>query len=114
MRRGVLLALASAVVMVLLWVMNCSGPQPVVTAVRLTEPTSVDAPYRVEVELLNRWRGHGEVAVTVRLRDPGSGRRVVEERHVSLEGNERVVLVVELLAPPGRYEPEVTVQCPLP
>ena len=112
MWRGMLLSGGVASVLLALWVWNCTGPKPVITATSLRPLTSPGAPYRVEVEIENRWRGDGEVAALVRLRDRVTGRVVQAEHKVRLDGHERALVVAELAAPPGDYIPEVMVTYP--
>ena len=108
--RGLVLA-AVALALATLWVLNCSGPSPVVADVQLLQPRGEGAPYRVEVTIRNQGVGHGEVAVTVRLRDR-NGRMLREERKVVLEPRETTLVVVEIPAPRGEYTPEVEVEYP--
>ena len=98
--------LAVAVIAVL-WVANCSGPQPAVSDVRLIAPQSDGAPYRVEATIRNTSRGHGEVAVTVRLREEQTGRSIETDRKVDLDPHETTLLVADVAAPPGNYAPDV-------
>ena len=109
MRLGV--GLVAVAVIAVLWVANCSGPQPSVGDVRLIPPPSDGAPYRVEATIRNTGRGHGEVAVTVRLRDdrPPERRNRPQAR---LEEHETTLLVADVPAPPGQYTPDVEVVYP--
>ena len=110
MRLGV--GLVAVAVIAVLWVANCSGPQPSVGDVRLIPPSSDGAPYRVEATIRNTGRGHGEVAVTVRLRDDRAGRSVETDRKLDLEEHETTLLVADVPAPPGQYTPDVEVVYP--
>lgn len=96
----------------LLWVRSCSGPDPVVESVRLVEPASDGAPYRVEAVVRNRGVGQGQVALTVRLRDRTSGRTLQQDKRVQLERDETMLAVVEVMAPRGSYAPQVEASYP--
>jgi len=95
-----------------LWVVNCSGPRASVRDVRLIEPASDGAPYRVEATIANTSGGQGEVAVTVRLRDQQTGRTVEADRKLDLEEHETTLLVADLPAPRATYTPSVEVVYP--
>jgi hypothetical protein len=95
-----------------LWVANCSGPRATVNDVRLIAPATDGAPYRVEATIANTGGGHGELAVTVRLRDEQTGRTVETERKVELEEHETTLLIADLPAPAGSYTPTVEVVYP--
>ncbi len=107
-----LLTLVAVVAAATLWVLNCSGPQPEVGAVRLVEPAVPGGPYRVEALIQNRSWGEGEVALTLRLHDPANGRTIQTDRKVALRGNETTLLVTEIQAPPGTYRAEVEATYP--
>ena len=112
MAMRVMLLLVLAAASAGLWVVNCSGPRPAVAAVRLVEPGADGAPYRVEAAIHNRGRGHGQVAVTVRLRDAVSGQAYQKEESLVLGAGETAAVVAEIQAPPGRYVPQVTAEYP--
>ncbi|MFN8534830.1 MAG: hypothetical protein U0556_14935 [Dehalococcoidia bacterium] len=112
MGKAIGMVVLSLVAAALLWVVNCSGPRPEVRDVRLQAPESDGAPYRIEVEIANPWRGHGQAAVTIRLIDTDRGLTVIEQRKIALEPDEQTVLVAEIAAPPGRYTPQVEVRYP--
>ncbi len=104
--------LVGAVVVVALWVANCSGPEAEVTSVQLLEPATESAPYRVQVAVQNQGPGHGEVNVIARLRDHATGYTFQESRTAALEAKETTLVVVEVYAPRGSYSPEVEVEYP--
>ena len=104
--------LGVAVAIAALWVMNCSGPQPSVTNVRMIEPRAEATPYRVEATIHNKGNGQGQVAVTVRLRDRASDQTIQEDRKAVLKAGETTLVVVEMQAPRGDYTPEVEVEYP--
>jgi hypothetical protein len=95
-----------------LWVMNCSGPRPLVTEVSVARPSDGSSLHRVAAVLRNQAGGAGEVQVTVRLRDRTTGQTVQRQETVSLTGAEVTRLVLPIEAPPGDYAPEVEVQYP--
>lgn len=101
-----------AVVVGFLWVRNCSGPDPVVTGVRLVEPHAEATPYRVEATVRNRRDGEGQAQITVRLRDQSSGRTVQEQKNVNFASKETTLVVVDVDAPAGSYKPEVDASYP--
>jgi hypothetical protein len=112
MKGRILATLAATIAAVALWVVNCSGPAPVVTGVRVDEPVGQGTPYRIEATIHNRGVGHGQVSVSVRLRDRASGWIVEKEEQVTLDRGETAVIVAELQAPPGQYAPEVSAVYP--
>jgi hypothetical protein len=107
-----LLPLFAALAAAFLWVTNCSGPQPSVVDVRVTEPEMPDQPYLVEATVRNRGPGHGQINVVVRLRDMDTGDTFQDERQVQLDVGETARVVAEIMAPAGSYEPEVEVEYP--
>ena len=101
------------VVLVGLWINRCSGPRPeVVGAPIVRAPQAPGEPYHVETTVRNLGPGHGEVQLTVRLRDAASGRGYEREETAQLEAGEQVSVVAEIFAPPGTYEPQVEVTYP--
>ena len=101
-----------AAILTVLWVMNCSGPQPSVSNVRLIEPSNQGAPYRIESLIQNEGRGHGQVAVKFRLRDRTTEQTIQEDRKAVLEPGETARVSAEIQAPPGDYAPEVEAEYP--
>lgn len=91
----------------ILWVVNCSGPQPAVTGVQVRPPDAPGAPYVLEASLENRGRGQGQVAVTGRLIDRATGRTYEESARTDLAPRERSIVAIPFNAPPGEYEGEV-------
>ncbi|MBI4499172.1 MAG: hypothetical protein HY689_14880 [Chloroflexi bacterium] len=104
--------LALVVALIVLWVLNCSGPRPVVTEVRLIAPRSAGAPYRVAATIRNAGRGHGEVKVLFRLQDRAGTHTVQQDHRVTLAAYETTIVAAEVMAPPGDYTPEVEVSYP--
>jgi len=104
-RLGALLLLT--VVLTVVWVAECTGPRPVVGDVRLLEPSTNEEPYRVEANVTNAARGHGEVAVTIKIQDEASGRTVQTDRHLELDSYESAHVIADILAPPATYTPSV-------
>jgi hypothetical protein len=95
-----------------LWVTQCSGPRPTVTAVQMQPPTAPGAPYQIQATVQNNGLGHGEAQLTFRLRNPATGASVQEERNVSLDNGETTVVVASLNAPQASYVPEVEATYP--
>jgi hypothetical protein len=63
--------------------------------------------------VVNPWRGHGQVDVTIRLRDTATGRHVMgDDQHIELEAHDTVFVSAEVMAPSGQYAPEVEVVYP--
>jgi hypothetical protein len=101
------LGLLVTIVLTVLWVSECTGPRPVVGDVRLDPPASEGAPYRVEASVTNTGRGHGEVAVTIRLRDESSDRSVQTDRRIELDEHETTRIIADIVAPTATYTPDV-------
>src|SRR4051812_19446778 len=99
--------LLAAMLLAILWVAECTGPRPVVGEVWLDPPTTNGAPYRVEASVTNTGRGHGEVAVTIRLRDETSGWSVQTDRRIELDEHETTRIIADIVAPAATYTPAV-------
>ena len=104
-RLGLLVLLTAA--LTAWWVAECSGPRPVVGDVRLLSPTVEGGPYRVEASVTNASRGHGEVAVTIKIQDQASGRTIQTDRKLDLDEHESTRIIADIVAPPGTYVPTV-------
>jgi len=100
-------------VVVVAWVAQCSGPLPIVEAQEMEEPEQPGDPYRVVAVVRNAGPGHGEIRVTFRLRDAGSGAAYAEERTIELERGDTIRVVAELHAPPRAYQAEVDAAYPV-
>ena len=100
------------VALTVLWVANCSGPEPKVAGVRLQEPTEEGGPYRIDALIQNEGPGHGQVEVMFRLVNRATGQTVEEDKETALEPRERTLVTVEIKAPKGDYEPRVEVEYP--
>jgi hypothetical protein len=105
LRLSVLVLVTAA--LTVFWVAECSGPRPVVGDVRLLAPTVDGGPYRVEASVTNAGRGHGEVAVTVKIQDQASGRTVQTDRKLDLDAHESTRILADIPAPPATYVPTV-------
>jgi hypothetical protein len=107
---GTVLAVAAAFV---LWVANCSGPQPVIVgAPSVTPPTQAGQPYQVASTVANHGTGHGQVEVTFRLKNAATGEVYQRQEQVVLEADEQARVVANIPAPEGSYEPDVEVEYP--
>jgi hypothetical protein len=104
MGRGLAASVGVGLVLVALWLWNCTGPRPEVTSVRRLPPVVAGLPYRVEAEIDNHWGGLGDVAVVVRLRDRASGRTVQADDKLQLDRYERA----HWWSPSGRPRPAST------
>jgi len=112
-RWSVLLGLVITVALVGLWINRCSGPRAEVVGPPIVRaPQAPGEAYHVEATVRNAGPGHGEVQVTVRLRDRASGRGYESEQTAQLEAGEQVSVVAEIFAQPGTYEPQVEVSYP--
>lgn len=110
--KPMLLLTVLASILTVLWVRNCSGPLPIVAGLEIVPPGEPNAPYLLRAEVRNEGSGHGEVEVVFRLRDRRTGRTVEHSSSVELEPGEDTLVVGEIAAPPGDYEPEVEVDYP--
>jgi hypothetical protein len=88
----------------------CSGPHATATDTRV-RPSSRAGFYRVETRLENAG-GSGQVDVIVHLRNRETGRTVTQQQPVDLQRHDHADVAVEIPAPPGNYDVDVTVQYP--
>ena len=80
---------------------------------RVEAPPEVGAPYRVVAIVRNHGSGHGEVQVTLWLRDPATGEMFQQQERVTLASEETAHVAAEILAPPGHaYAPEAEAEYP--
>lgn len=102
-----------ALVVLVLWISQCSGPRPeLVGAPVVRPPASPGDAYHVEATVRNAGPGHGEVQVVARLRERSSGRAYQRDETIQLDAGEQAGIVVEVFAPPGDYEPHVEINYP--
>lgn len=106
------LPLALVIALAALWVINCSGPRPSASHLRVQPPQSAGEPYLLSAVISNGGIGHGEVEVTFSLRDRATGSIYAQSETVTLEENEQAVVTVAINAPPGSYTPQVQVDYP--
>lgn len=109
---GTLIAVVAFLVLATLWVVNCSGPRASASDLSAQAPTSANPAYQLSAAIHNTGPGHGEVQVTFRLRDRGSGRTFEQMQSVSLDAGETSVVSVQITAPSGNYTPEVEISYP--
>jgi hypothetical protein len=95
------------------WVMQCTGPKPRVEDVTVREPDQPGAPYLVDVQVRNTWRGHGEIQVQAKLHDKTADRVYEGQQNASLEPMDVINVVVEVQARRGTYEPDVELVYPV-
>ncbi len=101
------------VVLLVLWVTQCSGPRPeVVGSPQLRAPESPGQPYVVDARVRNGGPGHGQVQVTARLRDTATGQAYQRDEQVQLEPGEDARVAIEVQAPLGEYQPDLEVTYP--
>jgi hypothetical protein len=112
MKIRLVIFIALAGILTFFWVVRCTGPDPSIADVRLIEPEAQDRPYQVEATIRNRNGQRGQVEVNVSLTDTDTGDIFQESLDVSFEGEESVVIVSEIQAPPASYEVEVKASYP--
>lgn len=100
-----------AAVLVVLWVVNCSGPRPEVTGVELREPEQEGDPYVALATIRNRMRGPGEVRVEVSLRGE-DGRVFSKSETTEIGGHGELTLTFEFPLPEGEYKATADVSYP--
>jgi hypothetical protein len=110
--RG-LVALTIIVALAGLWVWQCTGPDPVISNVRLEEPGQPGDPYTVLAQLDNdRW-SHGTVTVNFEVVDKNNGDVYREQKNIQIEeGDDALNVSAEISAPDGEYEPGVEADYP--
>jgi hypothetical protein len=94
------------------WLLQCTGPWPEIQSVAVREPPLAGLPYEIDVQVRNKWRGHGELQVYAELHDAASGRGYQGKQNATIEPREIINVVVEIQAAPGNYEPRVKVEYP--
>jgi hypothetical protein len=67
---------------------------------------------RVEIDVANRSRGHGQATLEVSLRNRDSGVEIIAHRTLELRGHQRVHLTADIPAPRGTYEARVNATYP--
>jgi hypothetical protein len=80
---------------------GCGGPRPSVESVELVEP-HLPGCVRVQLVVVNRAGGHGEVQIEITLR-ARSGNTLAAEHPMELDGHQRLELDVDIPAPEGDY-----------
>lgn len=98
---------------------GCAGPDPAIERVAIVAPRLAGR-VRVELVVVNRSGGHGQVEVEIRLRPrdavPGTVPAIVPgiviDRPVELDAHERAELTVDVPAPDGDYTADARVQYP--
>ena len=96
-----------------LWVAQCSGPRPeVMGSPTVTPPAQPGQPYVVAATIANHGPGHGQVEVTLRLKDVATGQLYQQQEQLNLESGEQSRVVTSIFAPVASYTPEVQVQYP--
>jgi hypothetical protein len=101
-----------ALMLGVVWIMQCSGPMPSVEQVTLRDPAQPGLPYEVDVRVRNRWRGHGEIQLTAQLVDASTGRRYEAQQTAALQPDEIIHVIVPVQADKGTYEAHVEADYP--
>lgn len=105
-------AVLAVLVLCTLWVVNCSGPRPIVKHMQLIAPRTQGGAYQAQALIYNDGPGHGEVNVTFRLRNIVSGQTVEATSKVALQSGETSLVSAALPAPSGSYALEVDARYP--
>jgi hypothetical protein len=95
-----------------LWVINCTGPRPSWSHLRVQPPSGSSQSYQVSLEVTNTGPGHGQIDVVVRLKSKRTGQTYEQDQTVMLQSGETSVVNMQIGAPPGQYTPEVDLQYP--
>jgi hypothetical protein len=96
------LAVVAATVVALV---GCAGPDPMIERIDLVAPR-LPGHVRVELVVVNRSGGHGQIQIEIRLREARSGRELAAEHPLELDAHQHVELIVEIPAPEGAYTAE--------
>lgn len=95
-------SLAWVHVSLLVALVGCAGPDPEVTRVAVTD-TARSGVVRVDVDVVNRSRGHGQITLEISLVHRGDGTTIVAERTLDLEAHQRSHVTADIPAPEGPY-----------
>lgn len=112
MKTRLLLTASIIGLLALLWVWQCSGPDPTVTDVQIIEPTEADAPYQVVATIRNTNSQDGSLTVVFQMVDRQTGQIFQTTRTVEVSGREEIVAIAELHAPQSSYKVEVQAHYP--
>ena len=96
---------ARAVAVVAMVVLGCAGPAPGIERVEVVQSHRPGC-VRVELVVVNRSGGHGQVQIEIMLRAARGGRTLTAERPLELDGHQRLELSVDIPAPDGDYVAE--------
>jgi hypothetical protein len=96
---------ARAVAIIAVVVLGCAGPAPGIERVEVVKPQRPGC-VRVELVVVNRSGGHGEVQIEILLRTARPGRMLTADRSLELDGHQRLELSVDIPAPEGDYVAE--------
>jgi hypothetical protein len=96
-----------------LWVVNCSGPRPSASDLRVQPPPAPGQEYTLSAVVHNNGSGHGAVDVTFALKDKGTGRTYSQTQSVTLDPGEEAVVSAQIRAPLGQYTPQVDLAYPI-
>lgn len=96
-----------AIALSFLWVWKCSGPDPAIVGVQVTEPVESGAPYQIEATVKNRNQGKGQVVVNFTLADSDTGEVYEGSEEVDFDGEETAKVTAEIQAPLASYDVKV-------
>jgi hypothetical protein len=96
---------ARALAILVATLVACAGPDPAIERVDIVAPR-LPGQVRVELVVVNRTGGHGQVQIEIRLRDARSRGEVAAERPLEIAGHQRLELIVDIPAPDGEYTAE--------
>jgi hypothetical protein len=106
-------SLVIVAVLTVLWVWQCTGPEPTVTGVRLEEPQQPGDPYTVLATIDNNRWSHGTVTVLFEIVDRESGDVYRDEKRIDMKEDDPPLNVSdEISAPDSDYDPRVDVEYP--
>lgn len=111
MRR---LLLTASIVALSVAMVACFGPKPTVLSHELEPPAQAGQPWVMRVTVENRSRGSGQIAITVRLRDPDTGAVLAQDEATpELRGHQTITVAIELRpAGDGPFREEVDAEYP--
>lgn len=81
---------------------GCAGPDPRIERVAIVAP-QLAGHVRVDLMVVNRSRGHGQVQIEIRLQRTSDPRSLAADRTLELDGHQQLELTVDIPAPDGDY-----------
>ena len=83
----------------------CAGPDVRIERIEIIAPR-LPGHVRVELVVVNRNGGHGQVQIEIQLRNARSRGVLAAEHALEFDGHQRVELIVDIPAPDGEYTAE--------